>query len=145
MTQQSKLVIVSALAATLLAGAASAQTPAAGDPVRGKALFYSHGCYGCHGFQGQTGARNLVGTNSPIVAKPETFLFFLRQRANYLPMVPSTNMPRFSERALPDPQALDIYAYIKTFKLDAPDVKTIPVMGQIEASAAAPYVPYKPK
>jgi mono/diheme cytochrome c family protein len=126
----------------VLAGAASA-APAPGDPARGKQLYFDHGCYGCHGYSGQTGARNLVGTNSPIIANPQAFLFFLRQRGNFLPMIPSTAMPRFSERALPDAQAMDIYAYIKTFKLDAPEVKTIPVMGRIEASAAKPYKPAK--
>ncbi len=137
MTLSSKLAIVFLALAAAFAGGASAQT--AGDPARGKTLYFDHGCYGCHGYQGQTGARNLVGTNSPIIAKPEVFLFFLRQRGNFLPMIPSTAMPRFSEKALPDPQALDIYAYIKTFKLDAPDVASIPVMGQIEASAARAY------
>jgi mono/diheme cytochrome c family protein len=129
-----------AFALALAASAASA-APAPGDAARGKKLYFDHGCYGCHGYGGQTGARHLVGTNSPIVANPQAFLFFLRQRGNYLPMVPSTNMPRYSERSLPDTQAMDIYAFIKTFKLDAPDVKSIPVMGQIEASAAKPYKP----
>ena len=140
-----KLAIVSVLAAglTALAGAASAQAPGAGDPVRGKSLYYANTCYGCHGFQGQTGARNLVGTSSPILAKPETFLSFLRQRGSFLPMVPSTNMPTFPATAISDRQALDIYAYIKTFKLDAPEVKDIPVFDKIQASAAAPYKPAK--
>jgi mono/diheme cytochrome c family protein len=139
MTVQAKIALVALLAA--VAGAASAQTPGAGDPVRGKQLYYDHGCYGCHGFNGQTGARNLVGTNSPIVAKPETFVFFLRQRGSFLPMIPSTAMPVFPETAISNRQALDIYAYIKTFVLDAPDPKTIPVFAAIEASAAAPYRP----
>lgn len=132
--------IASLFAAALSSGfgGAASAAPTPGDATRGKQLYYDHGCYGCHGFQGQTGARNLVGTNSPIVAQPAAFLFFLRQRGNYLPMVPSTNMPRFSERALPDAKAMDIYAYIRTFKLDAPDVNSIPVMRQIEAQAAKP-------
>lgn len=142
MTLGLKIAIVSAVAA--LAGAASASAaPAPGDPARGKALYYAHGCYGCHGYSGQTGARNLVGTTSPMIAKPETFLFFLRQRGNFLPMTPSTNMPVFPATAVSDQQAMDIYAYIKTFVLDAPDVKSIPVFDQIQASAAAPYKPGK--
>lgn len=137
----SKTFLIASLLAAL-AGTASA-APAAGDPVRGKKLYFDHGCYGCHGYQGQTGARNLVGTKSPIVGNPQAFLFFLRQRGNFLPMTPSTAMPRFSASALPDPQALDIYAYIKTFKLDAPAVESLPVMKQIEASAARDYAPPK--
>ena len=130
------LLIASLLAA--LAGTVSA-APAAGNADRGKKLYYDHGCYGCHGYQGQTGARNLVGTTSPIVKNAQAFVFFLRQRGNFLPMIPSTAMPRFSEKAIPDPQALDIFAYIQTFRLDAPAVDSIPVMKQIEASAAADY------
>jgi len=119
-----------------IAGAAHAQ---AGDPTRGKALFYGNTCYGCHGFNGQTGARNLVGTNSPIIASQEAFIAFLRGRASFAPMTPSTAMPTFPRSAISDAQAADIYAYIKTFKLDSPDVKDIPAYAAIQASVAAPY------
>lgn len=130
------LAIAAALSA--LAGAASAQ-----DAARGKQLYYNNTCYGCHGFNGQTGARNLVGTNSPILANPETFLVFLRGRANNQPITPTTSMPSFPASALSDAQARDIYAYIKTFKLDSPEVKDLPVYAKIQASAAAPYTPGK--
>jgi mono/diheme cytochrome c family protein len=132
--------IIAILAAGLaaLAGTATAQ-----DAAKGKSLYYVNGCYGCHGFNGQTGARNLVGTNSPILASPESFLTFLRGRSNVQPMTPSTSMPSFPEKAISTPQARDIYAYIKTFKLDAPEVKDIPLFAKIEASAAAPYKPGK--
>jgi mono/diheme cytochrome c family protein len=132
------LVLAAALfaASGAVAGAAHAQ---GGDPARGKALYYDNTCYGCHGFNGQTGARNLVGTNSPIVASQQAFIAFLRGRADFAPMVPSTAMPTFPRSALSDAQAADIYAYIKTFKLNAPDVKDIPAYAAIQASAAAPY------
>ena len=130
------LALAAALAA--LAGAASAQ-----DVARGKQLYYNNTCYGCHGFNGQTGARNLVGTNSPILATPEAFLTFLRGRASFAPMTPTTAMPTFPASAISDAQARDIYAYIKTFKLDSPDVKDIPAYAAIQASAAAPYKPGK--
>ena len=121
-----------------LAGAASAQ-----DVAKGKSLFYNNTCYGCHGFNGQTGARNLVGTGSPILSTPETFVSFLRGRGAFAPMVPSTAMPTFPASAISDAQARDIYAYIKTFKLDSPDVKDIPAYAAIQASAAKPYKPAK--
>jgi mono/diheme cytochrome c family protein len=129
-----------ALAAFLSAvsGAASAQ-----DAAKGKALFYNNTCYGCHGFNGQTGARNLVGTNSPILSTPEAFITFLRGRGSFAPMIPSTAMPTFPASAISDAQARDIYAYIKTFKLDSPDVKDIPAYAAIQASAAKPYKPGK--
>jgi mono/diheme cytochrome c family protein len=121
-----------------VAGQASAQ-----DAARGKQLYFTNGCYGCHGFTGQTGARNLVGTNSPNLATPEAFMAFLRGRANVQPMTPSTSMPSFPRKAINDAQAREIYAYIKTFKLDAPDPKDIPVYAKIQASAAKPYAPGK--
>jgi mono/diheme cytochrome c family protein len=127
---------------TLIAGAAAAQDPAK-DAAKGKQLYYANGCYGCHGFNGQTGARNLVGTSSPILATPEAFVSFLRGRAANQPTTPSTSMPSFPEKAIGAAQAKDIYAYIKTFKLDAPDLKDIPVFAKIQASAAAPYKPGK--
>ena len=129
-----------ALAACLsaIAGAASAQ-----DAAKGKSLYFNNTCYGCHGYGGQTGARNLVGTNSPILASPDAFILFLRGRANFAPMIPSTAMPTFPASAISDAQARDIYAYIKTFKLDSPEVKEIPAYAAIQASAAAPYKPGK--
>jgi mono/diheme cytochrome c family protein len=129
-----------ALAAVLsaAAGAASAQ-----DAAKGKQLFFANTCYGCHGYNGQTGARNLVGTNSPIIASQESFIAFLRGRANFAPMTPSTAMPTFPKSAISDAQAADIYAYIRTFKLDAPEVKDIPAYAAIQASASAPYKPGK--
>jgi mono/diheme cytochrome c family protein len=137
--------VVLAAALIAVAGAAHAQGSGAqgGDPARGKALYYDNTCYGCHGFNGQTGARNLVGTNSPIIASQETFISFLRGRANFAPMVPSTAMPTFPRSAISDAQAADIYAYIKTFKLNSPDVKDIPAYAAIQASAAKPYKPGK--
>jgi mono/diheme cytochrome c family protein len=143
-SKTAKSSILALAAVGLAAGSAlAAPAPGAGDPARGKVLYHEHGCYGCHGFQGQTGARNLVGTNSPLIATPETFILFLRQRGDFLPMIPSTRMPAFPATAVSDQQAMDIFAYIKTFKLDAPDVKTIPVFDKIQASAAAPYKPAK--
>lgn len=144
MTRARTFVIAAGLAAGVaaFAGAVAAQGTA-GDAGRGKQLYYVNGCYGCHGFNGQTGARNLVGTNSPILATPEAFVTFLRGRASFQPMTPSTQMPSFPEKAVSNTQARDIYAYIKTFKLDAPEVKDIPVFAKIEASAAAPYKPGK--
>jgi hypothetical protein len=52
-------------------------------------------------------------------------------------------MPTFPASAISDAQARDIYAYIKTFKLDSPDVKDIPAYAAIQASAAKPYKPGK--
>lgn len=106
--------------------------------ARGKELYYAHGCYGCHGYNGETGARKLVGTDSPLIADVDTFLLYLRARADYAPLVPSTSMPAYTENALSDADARDIYAYISTFELDAPDVEDIPALQAILESAGRP-------
>ncbi len=106
-----------------------------GDAARGKELYYDHGCYGCHGYNGETGARDLVGTNSPLIANVDTFLLFLRLRTDYTPLLPSTRMPAYPESALNDADARDIYAYVSGFELNAPEVEDIPALQAIIESA----------
>jgi mono/diheme cytochrome c family protein len=117
----------------------AADAPAdAGDAARGKQLFHAHGCYGCHGFNGNTGARDLVGTNSPLIADLATFTTFLRLRAEQAPLLPSSRMPNYPASALSDAQVRDIYAYVRTFKPDAPAVKDVPTLKAILDSAFRP-------
>jgi mono/diheme cytochrome c family protein len=106
-----------------------------GDATKGKELYYNHGCYGCHGYNGETGVRDLVGTNSPIIANLDTFLIYLRLRTDYTPLVPSTQMPAYPESALNDDDARDIFAYINTFVLNAPEVEDVPALQSILDSA----------
>jgi mono/diheme cytochrome c family protein len=109
-------------------------SPVTGNAVDGKALYYSYGCYACHGYNGETGARPFVGRWGNL-ATEQTFLTFLRGRANVAPLPPSTSMPNFGEGSLSDAQAKNIYAYIRTFKSSAPDLKDIPALNAIvEAS-----------
>lgn len=131
------------LGAMALAIPAIAADPAAGngDPARGKQLFHDHGCYGCHGFNGNTGARDLVGTNSPLIADLATFTMFLRLRADQAPLLPSSRMPNYPATALSDAQVRDIYAYVRTFKPDAPAVKDVPALQAILESASRPRAP----
>jgi mono/diheme cytochrome c family protein len=110
----------------------------AGDAARGKQLFHDHGCYGCHGFNGNTGARDLVGTNSPLIADLATFTLFLRLRADQAPLLPSSRMPNYPDSALSDAQVRDIFAYVRTFKPDAPAVKDVPALKAILESASRP-------
>ena len=116
-------------------GIVSAQSASA---ERGKDLYYAHGCYGCHGYNGETGARDLVATNSPLIENLETFVLFLRLRGDYLPLLPSTRMPAYPESALSDADARDIYAYVSSFELDAPEIETVPAFREILESAATP-------
>lgn len=127
---------VAAASLTVLIPAAG-KTPRAVDAARGKQLYYQQGCYGCHGFNGETGVRRLVG--SPLLVTPETFIAYLRLRADQQPLVPSTRMPSFPASSLSDADALDLYAYVRSFVLHAPDPKGISAFQKILESARAPY------
>jgi mono/diheme cytochrome c family protein len=116
-------------------------SPATGNPANGKKLYDANTCYACHGFNGETGARALVSSRSANLASESGFIAFLRARANVAPTQPSTSMPNYSAASLPDAQAKDIYAYIKTFKSHAPAVDQIPVFNQILTDAQKPYKP----
>ena len=96
-------------------------SPVTGNAASGKGLYFSYGCYACHGYNGETGARPFVGRWGNLSTE-QTFLRFLRGRANVAPLTPSTSMPNFGESSLSDKQAKDIYAYIRTFKSSAPDL-----------------------
>src|SRR5580658_1673265 len=67
-------------------------SPVTGNASAGKALFYSYGCYACHGFNGETGARPFVGRWGNLATEQE-FISFLRGRVNVAPVVPSGSMP----------------------------------------------------
>ena len=131
--------LLTAIVALLLSAGASAQKSPSGDATRGKKLYYDHGCYGCHGFNGETGVRRLVGTGSSILESPDTFIAFLRLRADAQPMLPSSGMPSYPVAALSDAEARDIYSYVRTFTLNAPDPKGIPALQTIVDSARTPY------
>ena len=121
-----------------------AQAPAnapTGDPAKGKTVYESYTCYACHGFTGETGARVLAESISPNLRTESAFVTFLRARANVAPAQPSTTMPNYAAQTLPDAQAKDLYAYIKTFRSHAPPVDKIPVFDQILREAQKPYKP----
>src|SRR5579863_312578 len=74
-------------------------SPVTGNAAAGKALYYTYGCYACHGYNGETGARAFVGRWGHL-ATEQDFITFLRGRANVAPVVPSASMPNFSEGVL---------------------------------------------
>ncbi|HMB73784.1 MAG TPA: cytochrome c [Gammaproteobacteria bacterium] len=123
-------------AAALWAADAFAQD---GDIERGRELYYVHGCYGCHGYNGETGARDLVGTGSVIVENADIFIAFLRARADQAPLLPTTQMPNYPENALSDAEARDIFAYVDSFELDAPQPESVPALQAILELAERPY------
>ena len=116
-------------------------SPVTGNSANGKKLYEAYTCYACHGFSGETGARAFVSNRSASLATESSFIAFLRARANLAPTQPSTSMPNYSAATLPDAQAKDIYAYIRTFKSHAPPADQIPVFGQILTEAEKPYKP----
>ena len=61
----------------------------------------------------------------------ELFIIFLRLRADLNPMTPTNSMPNYSESVISDKEAKDIYAYMKTFKDDPPEIENIPVLKEI--------------
>jgi mono/diheme cytochrome c family protein len=115
-------------------------SPVTGSAAAGKQMYFAYTCYGCHGFNGETG-RAFVGNWSSNLASEDNFIRFLRGRANVAPATPSTSMPNFAENTMSDKQAKDIYAYIRTFKSNAPELKDIPTLNAIIKSASRPYKP----
>jgi len=120
-------------------GAALGNVPAPTSPVTGnagsgKSLYYAYGCYACHGYNGETGARPFVGRWGNLSTE-QAFISFLRGRANVAPLTPSTSMPNFGAETLSDKQAKDIYAYIRSFKSSAPPLKDAAALNGILESA----------
>jgi mono/diheme cytochrome c family protein len=150
-TTHAIVVLAAAFTAGALAAPARAQgpatapvapaSPAAGNPVAGKKLYYDHACYSCHGFSGETGARAFVPRRPATLATEQSFISFLRRRANVAPLQPSTSMPNYPVESLSDAQVKDLYAYIRSFKSASPPLEKIPVMSQILAAAEKPYKP----
>lgn len=105
-------------------------SPVSGNATAGKGLYYVYGCYACHSYNGETGARPFVGRWGHLATEQE-FITFLRGRANVAPVTPAQSMPNFSEASLSDKQARDIYAYIRTFKSSAVEVKDSPTLTAI--------------
>ena len=62
----------------------------------------------------------------------------VRARANVAPVSKSTSMPNFAESTMSDKQAKDIYAYIRTFRSTAPELKGIPTLNAIIEAASKP-------
>ena len=112
------------------AGAQVAFGPVSGDAEKGTQLYYDYGCYGCHGFNG-IGRQNLANDVSGIMFNETVFLTYLRARADMNPLFPTQSMPNYTAASLSDEDAKDIYAYIRTFKDDPPEVEDIPVLRAI--------------
>ena len=128
MNNTMKIVFALSSLVALSSGIAQVQFgPITGDTEKGKQLYFGHGCYGCHGYQG-IGRKNLANDVSGIMFSEEVFLNYLRARADLNPMLPVQDMPNYPATSLSDEQAKDIYAYIRTFKDEPPALQDIEVL-----------------
>jgi mono/diheme cytochrome c family protein len=113
--------LLTAAAAGPLLSANAQQTgdPLTGDANRGRALFTTtYKCYACHGYDAQTGERRLL----PMNYTQEGFTTFVQRSP--LPQMPA--YPDMSAQAL-----ADVYAYIKSMPIDAPDVEDVPLLRDV--------------
>jgi ubiquinol-cytochrome c reductase cytochrome c subunit len=111
---------LAAFAAGLALGQALGQTGAlAASAEKGKAGFVQHGCWQCHGYNGQGGVTGLKLAPDPIPF--ETLSNFVR----------TTNraMPPYREEILSNADLEDIYAYLQSIPKD-PDPKSIPLLNE---------------
>jgi len=107
---------LAALAAGLLLGGGGAFAASA---EKGKAAFVQHGCWQCHGYQGQGGIAGLKLAPEPMAI--EAFTAFVRGSNRF--------MPPYQEAILSNDDLADIYAYLQTIPKPA-DYKSIPLLNQ---------------
>ena len=106
--------------AALAAGQVLCQANAlAASAEKGKLAFLQHGCWQCHGYQGQGGIAGLKLAPNPIPF--ETLSNFVR----------TTNraMPPYREEILSNDDLADIYAYLQSIPKD-PDPNSIPLLNR---------------
>jgi mono/diheme cytochrome c family protein len=100
----------------------SAQAPSVptGDVAKGKELYLKYSCYACHGYDGHGGAgARLV----PFRMNQSGFTIYLHNP-------PRPQMPPYSASVVPDAQAADLFAYIKSLP-ESPAAKDIPLLMRI--------------
>jgi mono/diheme cytochrome c family protein len=85
--------------------ATKATASAVGDAVSGKRIYSSHGCYECHGGQGQ--GSTLSGPRvGPDPIPFSAFVEYLRQ--------PAGQMPPYTARVISDGEIANIYAFLES-------------------------------
>jgi ubiquinol-cytochrome c reductase cytochrome c subunit len=109
-----------ALAAALALGQVLGQDSAvAASAEKGKAAFFQHGCWQCHGYQGQGGVTGPKLAPDPIPF--DALSSFVRTTAG--------NMPPFREEILSNDDLADIYAYLESIPKGRP-ATAIPLLNQ---------------
>ena len=128
--------IAAGLALSSIVGAQPPEGTPRGNAIAGQQLYFDHACYSCHGYTGETGVRALVG--SGFLTTEDIFRTFLRLRADQNPILPSTQMPNYPQESLGDEEVSNLYAYIRTFSSNAPELEDIPVLNTIIEAASQP-------
>ena len=90
--------------AILTAGLAFAHAALAASAEKGKIAFVQHGCWQCHGFQGQGASTGPRLAPEPIALV--AFTAFVRTT--------DRGMPPYSEAVLSNEDLADIYAYLQS-------------------------------
>jgi ubiquinol-cytochrome c reductase cytochrome c subunit len=114
MNSRSAFIGLAAAAAGLLASGAGF----ADSADKGKVAFLQHGCWQCHGYQGQGGVTGPKLAPDPIPF--ETLSNFVRTT--------DRQMPPFRKSILSDEDLADIYAYLQSVP-KVPDPKSITLLG----------------
>jgi mono/diheme cytochrome c family protein len=118
------------------------QAAAAADAARGKALYLAHQCWACHGYTGETGTRLLQenGSFAARLSSVDRFVAYIRapNPTQPPPLRSLTSMPSYGAASLPDAQAAELYAYIRTLKPNQPPLSEIPLLTQMSKEGGRP-------
>ena len=95
------------------------QVALAASAEKGKIAFIQHGCWQCHGFQGQGASTGAKLAPDPIAL--EAFTAFVRTT--------DRGMPPYSEAVLSNEDLTDIHAYLQSIP-KPPDPKSLPLLNQ---------------
>jgi mono/diheme cytochrome c family protein len=105
-------------------GVAGSGNALAASAEKGKTAFVQHGCWQCHGFEGQgsvatSGGRVVADTQLPL----DAFKAYVR--------APTGAMPPFRDAILSDSDLDDIYAYLES-RPKPVSSKDIPLLNQLQ-------------
>jgi mono/diheme cytochrome c family protein len=114
--------LLAAIAVSVVLGHGAAAAPSAEN---GKSEFVRHGCWQCHGFEGQgsaetSGGKVIANTTLPL----EAFSAYVRD--------PAGAMPPYHAEVLSDSELADIYAYLQSRPKPEP-AKDIPLLQDLRA------------
>ncbi len=104
-----------------IAHAQSSDAAPNGNAPNGKKLFKSDGCYECHGTEGQGAQQTGAARIGPPQLSFDGFQSYIRK--------PTGQMPPYTSKVVPDQDAADIYAYLKSIPMP-PKGKDIPLLNK---------------